>query len=137
MKTANQLKRLLWLCGLLGVSGLALPWLARPAAAQSAQSLSTDPLQDVRNSSRDGASAEFSGSSGINSLFDLMHQANFGMIRSPSQYGEDQQENLNDAAAQFRKQQQQRFGQPSTGATGTATGTTMQMSAPTQPGRTN
>lgn len=39
--------------------------------------------------------------------FELIHRANLGGSRSMNDYRQDQQENFNDAAAQFRAQQQE------------------------------
>jgi hypothetical protein len=41
----------------------------------------------------------------MNGIFDLMHRAQMGNIRSLSEYSTDQDQSLNDAAAKFRQRQ--------------------------------
>lgn len=46
------------------------------------------------------------GSSGLNPL-DLIHRATMGNIRSPEEFREDSNENINNAANDFKQQQQE------------------------------
>lgn len=62
------------------------------------------------------ATAQDSGSSDVDStfgdndglsMFELMHRAQQGQIRNPYEFSQDQQESINDAAADFRTRQQE------------------------------
>ncbi|ELR98619.1 hypothetical protein [Gloeocapsa sp. PCC 73106] len=50
----------------------------------------------------------FTGSSGFNPL-DLIHRANQGTPRDVQQFQSDSDQNINDAAADFKRQQQEQF----------------------------
>ncbi|MDX2097604.1 MAG: hypothetical protein SFW36_07490 [Leptolyngbyaceae cyanobacterium bins.59] len=92
------------------LGGVALaPLLATsPVLAQVELNPSTvQPLQDFKpqeSQNRDPFSGTNSGQSG---LFELLHRANFGNIRSTTEFNADQRSNLENAASEFRKRQLQ------------------------------
>ena len=74
---------------------LAQPTLSQPGEVNPAdtfQEQNTDPFSGNNNG----------GASGV---FDLMHRATLGNIRSMDEFSTDQKNNLNTAADQFRRQQ--------------------------------
>lgn len=76
--------------------------------ATLAQNLNTDPSQDFQ---RDGD--PINGGTGQSfSVFDLIHRSNLGSNRPPEEVTQEQKENLDDAAAQFRATQRQRLQVP-------------------------
>lgn len=79
---------------------------------QNAQAQSTDvnPLQDFQPQQGDPFSSRNDDPTG--SLFDLIHRAQLGNSRSAEEFNADKNQNLNDAAAEFRKKQQQRIQTP-------------------------
>lgn len=76
----------------LGASVLLLSTL--PAAAQSANSLNRGSDVDSTFGDNDGLD-----------MFELMHRAQQGQIRNSYEFSEDQQESINNAAADFRTRQ--------------------------------
>ena len=105
--------------GLLVGVALAPGLLPQATLAQTAGTV--QPLEDFQN--KDGGTDLFSDRSGngASSLFNLMHRAAFSGMRSADDYGAEQQQNLNDAAAQFRALQLKRLKQqPTTPASSTA-----------------
>jgi hypothetical protein len=79
--------------------------LAQQAFAQTTDSKPSDIFQDPNQN--DPFSSRGNGQAG--SMLDIVNRAILGPSRSSQEYGEAQRENLDDAAAQFRKQQQQRL----------------------------
>jgi hypothetical protein len=79
--------------------------LAPQAFAQTTDSKPSDIFQDQNQT--DPFSSRGTGQAG--SMLDIVNRAILGPSRSSQEYGEAQRENLDDAAAQFRKQQQQRL----------------------------
>jgi uncharacterized protein HemX len=75
-----------------------------------------DPLEDVRRTSDQDTGSFNSGSSSLNSLFDLFHRANIG---SPNaNFGQQQQQNLSQEAESFREKQRQLLQQQQQRSTG-------------------
>ncbi|MFB2879104.1 hypothetical protein [Floridanema aerugineum] len=73
-----------------------------------AQNLNTDPSQEFQ---KDGD--PLTGGTGQSfSVFDLIHRSNLGLNRSMEDVTNEQKENLDDAAAQFRARQRQRLQVP-------------------------
>src|SRR6476646_3279788 len=91
--------------GLLVAVALVPCLLPQATFAQTAGAV--QPLEDFQT--KDGGTDPFSNRSGngASGLFDLMHRAAFGGLRSADDYNAEQQQNLNDAAAQFRALQLQ------------------------------
>ncbi len=90
--------------GLLG--GIHIP----PTFAQSTP---INPLSDLQT--QDGGTGVFSGSSGQSAFFDLMHNLQRGAhLKNPEQFQIEQQQNLEDAAAQFRQRQRELLKNPAT-----------------------
>lgn len=78
-----------------------------PGAA-SAQTAQVNPLEDLQTQdNRDPFSSRGNGQMG--GVMDLIHNAMLGPSKSMADFSAEQQENLDDAAAQFRSQQQQRL----------------------------
>ncbi|MBE9224441.1 hypothetical protein IQ264_02995 [Phormidium sp. LEGE 05292] len=76
--------------------------------ATFAQNLNTDPSQDFQ---KDGD--PLTGGTGQSfSVFDLIHRSNLGLNRSMEDVNNEQKENLDDAATQFRARQRQRLQVP-------------------------
>ncbi len=105
----QSINRLAWVALNL-VVGLGLAALvARPSIAQVTN---VDPFKDTQ--SKDGLSDIFSNRNdgSTSSVFDLMQRIIRGGT-NPADFKAQQQQNLDDAAAQFRAQQRQRIqGQP-------------------------
>lgn len=76
------------------------------AQLTEADQLQNFQMQDNRNpfSSRTDGGQSFS-------VFDMIHRANLGNSRSLNEFTQDQQQNLDDAAAQFRAKQRERLQQ--------------------------
>lgn len=89
----------------MGVMSLLLPQIIW------AQTTDLNPLEDA-NPAEEG-SDPFSSSGQGNSfgIFDLIHRANLGGDRNLEDFSSEQNQSLNDAAAQFRKKQLERLQQ--------------------------
>lgn len=85
--------------------------LPQPTAAQLTDS---QPLQDWQNpeSNRDPFSSKGDGGNASFGVFDMIHRANLGNNRSVSEFTEDQQESLDAAFSEYRKQQLERLQSP-------------------------
>ncbi len=95
---------------LLGIiASMSLFTLLVPQGAQ-AQSTDVNPLQDFQPQQGDPFSSRNDNPTG--SLFDLIHRAQLGNSRSAEEFNADKNQSLNDAAAEFRKKQQQRIQTP-------------------------
>lgn len=97
--------------GFLAGSAIAPFILPQPTLAQLTDS---QPLQDWQNpeSNRDPFSGKGDGADASFSMFDMIHRANLGATRSMSEFTEDQQESLDAAFSDYRKQQLQRLQSP-------------------------
>lgn len=90
--------------------GVALVPCLLPQVTLAQTAGAVQPLEDFQN--KDGGTDLFSDrSNGASSLFNLMHRAAFGGMRSADDYGAEQQQNLNDAAKRFRDLQRSRLQQ--------------------------
>lgn len=103
--TAKLPQLILGIIASMGVSSLLIPQSAR------AQSTDVNPLQDFQPQQGDPFSSRNDNPTG--SLFDLIHRAQLGTSRSADEFNADKNQSLNDAAAEFRKKQQQRIQTPS------------------------
>ncbi|MBE9178854.1 hypothetical protein IQ268_09810 [Oculatella sp. LEGE 06141] len=101
MKTTIQP---LLIAAALMIAGLAVPLLGTAAGAQT----TLDPLEGLQG---DRSSDPFStrGSNQMNSMFDLIHQANFGGLRTGPEFTQEQQRQIGDAAADFRQRQRNEY----------------------------
>lgn len=110
------------LLSLLGAGALLLFPVA--AMAQTA-----DSLQQSGNSDVDST---FGDSDGLN-MFEMMHRAQQGQIRTSSEFSQDQQQSISNEAADFRTRQQEAYQQqhPGTVYPGVTPGVTNP--APTTP----
>lgn len=91
------------------VAGMSVVSLLLPQISW-AQTTDVNPLEDA-NPAEEG-SDPFSGSGGNSfGIFDLIHRANFGGDRNVEDFSLEQDQNLNSAAAQFRKKQLERLQQ--------------------------
>lgn len=90
------------------VAGISLVSFLMPQLTW-AQTTNVNPLQDLNPEQNQDP---FSNSSEGNSfsMFDIIHRANLGSINIDD-YSAEQNESLNNAAAEFRKQQLQRMQQ--------------------------
>lgn len=100
----------------MSLFSLLIPQLAK------AQSTDVNPLQDFQPQQGDPFSSRNDNPTG--SLFDLIHRAQLGNSRSAEEFNTEKNQSLNDAAAQFRKKQQQRIQSPSQAGTVDNTTTT-------------
>ena len=100
----------------MSLFSLLIPQLAK------AQSTDVNPLQDFQPQKGDPFSSRNDNPTG--SLFYLIHRAQLGTSRSVEEFNTDENQSLNDAAAEFRKKQQQRTQNPSRAATVENTSTT-------------
>lgn len=91
---------------LAGITAVPLV-LIQPTLAQFTNS---QPLQDWDNQeSRDPFSGKTDGGGASFSVMEMIHRANLGSSRTLGEFAEEQNENLDDAAAQFRRQQRERL----------------------------
>ena len=93
----------------MSLFSLLIPQLAK------AQSTDVNPLQDFQPQKGDPFSSRNDNPTG--SLFDLIHRAQLGSSMSSEEFNTEKNQSLNDAAAEFRKKQQQRIQAPSQAAT--------------------
>jgi hypothetical protein len=82
------------------LGGSVLLTMPRPAVAQTA------PIQGG------GSDIGVNQSGDMPDMFNLMHQLQRGEIRNPYQFQQDQQQNINTEAADFREQQRRALEQP-------------------------
>lgn len=105
MKAAKSMKPytslVLSLLAGLSTASLLLPMPGR------AQASKIDPLEDLRTP--DGSSDPFSGSSNASSVYDLIHRARLNNGINMNEFRTQQRQQINDAAASFRRQQLQRM----------------------------
>ncbi len=106
----------------LAIAGIAVS-MPRSVAAQT----TTQPFNDSLSGDSRGDVFSGRGNGQTNSMFDIIHRAMQGQGLSSEDFNEEQQENLDDAAAQFRKLQQQQLQKP------TATSSTPAASTTTKP----
>ncbi|UBF27565.1 hypothetical protein K9N68_06455 [Kovacikia minuta CCNUW1] len=102
------------------VAAGSLVGLAQETLAQTPGSKPADIFQDPNQS--DPFSSRGGNQSG--SMLDIVNRAILGPSRSAQEYGEEQRESLDDAAVQFRKQQQERLQNRPSGGTETPSPTT-------------
>lgn len=74
-----------------------------------AQATHIDPLEGVQT--QDAGSDPLSSNSGF-SVFDMIHRARLGNSRSIQEFRTEQRQQLDDAAAEFRRQQLDRIQNP-------------------------
>ncbi len=105
----------------VAIATLSLFTLLIPQLAK-AQSTDVNPLQDFQPQQGDPFSSRNDNPTG--SLFDLIHRAQLGSSRSAEEFNTEKNQSLNDAAAEFRKKQQQRIQAPNQATTVENTTTT-------------
>lgn len=96
----RQFKALMYT--LAGVS-LAAVFVPKPSLAQ----VNSANPQEIFEPERNGdpfSSRDTNDSMGV---FDLIHRAQLGTMRDPSEYATEQDQNINNAAAAFRERQRQ------------------------------
>ncbi len=86
----------------LGTASAAVV-VALGAVSTSAQSTGRDLVTPSQNESRDLFSDR--NDNPMSGIHDLIHQLNYGSIRSPEEFRRQQQESINAAAEQFRARQ--------------------------------
>lgn len=93
------------------VAGISVVSLLLPQISWAQTTTDVNPLEDT-NPAEEG-SDPFSSSGQGNSfgIFDLIHRANLGGDRNVEDFSLEQNQSLNDAAAQFRKKQLERLQQ--------------------------
>lgn len=117
-------KTIFWLAlGLSLVGGISIS-----TSAASAQSV--DPLDDNQNRTEDPFSNN--NSNQYSPFFNMMHRVQLGTIRSISEYGQDQQEQIGTEAQDFRTRQMQMIQQNGQAPTGTMTPTAPVQTTPVQ-----
>lgn len=89
------------LCAVTGV-GIAT-FLPQPGLAQVNSANPQEIFESERN--RDPFSSQSTSDS--MGVFDLIHRAQLGTMRDPSEYATEQNQSINDAAAAFRERQRQ------------------------------
>jgi hypothetical protein len=96
---------------------LLMPQLVKAQSTPVNSSTQVNPLQDFQPQEGDPFSARNDNPTG--SLFDLIHRAQLGSSMSADEFNTEKNQSVNDAAAEFRKKQQQRIQAPN--QTGTVT----------------
>lgn len=96
------------------VAGISVTSLVMPQLSWAQTATNVNPLQDFNSSeqNQDPFSSHNDGNSF--SMFDIIHRANLGSNISIDDYSAEQNESLNNAAAEFRKKQLQRMQQQAT-----------------------
>ena len=90
------------------LAGTTLVTFSFPQATK-AQSLDYDPSQEIQRGDNVGPlNGSGTGQNGFN-VFEMMHRANFGQIRSTEEFSAEQKESLDEAAAEFRNEQRRRL----------------------------
>jgi hypothetical protein len=79
------------------------------AYAEVPSSTPINPLEDVQNPNRGDIFSNRDGNQ-AGDMMNFIHQAIQGQGRSLDEYSQEQRDNLDTAAQEFRKQQQQRLG---------------------------
>jgi hypothetical protein len=99
----------------VGVSTVAIASIILPQAA-SAQSAPGIPgsVQTLPDSSRQNERDTFGGNLGNGdfNVFSLIHQAQLGSIRDLNEYSQEQNQNINNAAEEFKRRQRQLISNP-------------------------
>jgi hypothetical protein len=98
--SASSLRR-----SVLGLITIGSLTVASGAIAQTPSTL--DPLEGMRT--QDSGSDMFNNNGGGMGLFDLYHNMNLNGGRSPAQFSNQQQNNINSAASDFRMEQLRRM----------------------------
>ena len=101
-------------------TGIITIFLPQPTLAQSYESNTVNPLQDLQTVDNPDP---FTGSGGID-MFDIIHNSRLGNNRNMKEYMIEQRDSLNDAATQFRNKQKQLIQQPQNNAGDTPASTT-------------
>lgn len=104
------------------LASISLFSLLIPQLAKAQTATDVNPLQDFQPQQGDPFSSRNDNPTG--SLFDLIHRAQLGSSRSTEEFNSEKNQSLNDAAAEFRKKQQQRLQNTSQGGTVENTTTT-------------
>jgi hypothetical protein len=91
----------------IAITSVLLP---QPASAQSAGSVK--PLQDLTTQQNEQDSFSGGFGNGSFSVFNLIHQAQLGTPMDMDEFSSQQNQNLTDAAAKFRLEQQRLLGNP-------------------------
>lgn len=110
MKTiAKSLRRLIYTVAGISLASLLLP---QSSWAQTAPTDRVEPLREFnQGEQRDPFSQRYDGDDSFGGVFDLMHRAQMGSIRNPSEFSDEQNQNIDAAASQFRQLQRQRIQQ--------------------------
>lgn len=127
---AGFAKKMAWLA--VGLSAVGVISISTTAA--SAQGV--DPLDENQNRTEDPFS---NNSNQYSPFFNMMHRVQLGTIRSVSEYGQDQQEQIGSEAQDFRTRQMQLIQQDGQAPAGTVTPTAPVQTTPAQtmPGQPN
>ncbi|HEY9853563.1 MAG TPA: hypothetical protein V6D28_29105 [Leptolyngbyaceae cyanobacterium] len=90
------------------LAGTTLAAFSFPQATK-AQSLDYDPSQEIQRGDNVGPlNGTGTGQNGFN-VFEFMHRANFGQIRSLEEFSAEQTEKLDEEAVEFRNEQNRRL----------------------------
>ena len=79
-------------------------YLASPSLAQK----NLEPVNDGYQSNEYDAMTGTAGAAGLNPM-NIIHRANLGGFRDPREFQDETQRNLDDAAADFKRQQQEQL----------------------------
>jgi len=128
-QTIRVFKGRQWLSMLAGVGlgVLVVPTVFPVGNGASAQTGTPQPLSDFQNPN--GSSDPFSDRGGgqVDSMFNLIHRAMQGSLKSADEFNSEQRQSLEEATAEFRAKQLERLqGQPQPPDT-TQPGTTPQV----------
>lgn len=99
---ARPLTQLVFVATVIGVVSLILP---QPSWADPASE--ANPLKDFGNQSTNDPFAVDTEQDSFGGIYDLMHRAQRGNIRSSDEFSTEQNQSLNEAAAGFRAKQRQ------------------------------
>ncbi len=106
--------------------------VAAMGSASSAFAQGVDPL-DANNQRNSDPFSNTEGNNTTDTFFDLMHRVQLGTVRSVSEYGRDQQENIGSQASDFRTRQRQMLEQGQNSAAPTTPIQTAPVQTPAQP----
>jgi hypothetical protein len=94
------------LSGLIATVGIWVGWV--PSAIAQTTSTDLDPLEDLRTED-DSAGGLLDGADNSSGIFELYHRLNLSGGQTSEQFSNRQQENLGEAAADFRERQRQQL----------------------------
>ncbi len=98
----------------VGVSTVAIASMMIPQAASAQTAPGNGNIQSFPDASRQNERDSFGGNLGGGdfNIFQMIHQSQLGGMRDMSEYSQEQNRNLNNAAEEFKRRQRALMGNP-------------------------